>query len=75
MNAFLRTLLTFLAAAIIAFSPWAQTKTSSANANADLALVNGRIIDPLKIHESRVVLTIFDGKVIYRNQALFADTK
>ena len=75
MHAFLRTLLTFLAAAIIAFSSSAQTKTSSANANADLALVNGRIIDPLKIHESRVVLTIFDGKVIYRNQALFADTK
>jgi hypothetical protein len=32
-------------------------------------------IDPLKIHETRVVLTVFDGKVIYRNQEKFADGK
>lgn len=32
-------------------------------------------IDPLKIHETRVVLTVFDGKIIYRNQAQFADGK
>lgn len=30
-------------------------------------------IDPLKIHETRVVLTVFDGKIIYRNQAKFAE--
>jgi hypothetical protein len=32
-------------------------------------------IDPLKIHETRVVLTVFDGKVIYRNQEKFAEKK
>jgi predicted amidohydrolase YtcJ len=32
-------------------------------------------IDPLKIHETRVVLTVFDGKVIYRNQEKFAESK
>lgn len=32
-------------------------------------------IDSSKIHEMRVVLTVFDGKIIYRNQAQFADGK
>ncbi len=32
-------------------------------------------IDPLKIHETQVVLTVFDGKIVYRNQAQFAETK
>jgi predicted amidohydrolase YtcJ len=25
-------------------------------------------IDPMKIHETKVLLTIFDGKVIYKNE-------
>ncbi len=32
-------------------------------------------IDPLKIHETRVVLTVFDGKIVYRNQEKFAESK
>ncbi len=32
-------------------------------------------IDSSKIHEMRVVLTVFDGKIVYRNQAQFADGK
>ena len=32
-------------------------------------------IDPLKIHETRVVLTVFDGKIIHRNQAQFGESK
>ncbi len=32
-------------------------------------------IDLLKIHETRIVLTVFDGKVIYRNQEQFAESK
>jgi hypothetical protein len=32
-------------------------------------------IDPLKIHETRVVLTVFDGKVLYRKAARFPESK
>ncbi|MBL8205561.1 MAG: amidohydrolase [Blastocatellia bacterium] len=32
-------------------------------------------IDPLKIHETQVVLTVFDGKIIYRHQAKFPESR
>ena len=40
---------------------------------ADLIVLSQDLfsMDPMKIHETRVVMTILDGKIIYKNKALF----
>ena len=42
---------------------------------ADIIVLSQDIfkIDPLKIHETRVVLNVFDGKIIYRNSTIWTE--
>ncbi|HEX4947673.1 MAG TPA: amidohydrolase [Blastocatellia bacterium] len=44
---------------------------------ADIVVISQDLfkIDPLKIHETRVVITVFDGKVVYRNAERFPASK
>ena len=40
---------------------------------ADFAVLSADLftIDPLKIHETKVLMTVFDGKIIYQDEKLF----